>query len=251
MIVFFSGTGNSRWCAQFLARHLGESCVDAFPYLRSGDPARLHSDTPWVFVAPTYSWQLPRVFCDFLRRSRFSGCREAYFVMTCGAEVGASEARNRSLCAALGLSYRGTLPVVMPDNYLVLFPAPTPEEIRSCLSAAPQVLERAAGHIRAGEPFPPVRTGPLDGLKSGPVNFLFSRFQLRDKAFTVSSACISCGRCRDLCPLGNIRLEEGKPVWGGHCTHCMACLSACPVTAIEYGRATRGKARYQCPPYEP
>ena len=36
------------------------------------------------------------------------------------------------------------------------------------------------------------------------------------------------------CPLNNIRLENGKPVWGKHCTHCMACICDCPKEAIEY-----------------
>ena len=42
-------------------------------------------------------------------------------------------------------------------------------------------------------------------------------------------------------------MQEGRPVWGNRCTHCMACISGCPARAIEYGSATRGKARYQCP----
>ena len=50
-----------------------------------------------------------------------------------------------------------------------------------------------------------------------------------------TDACIGCGKCVELCPLNNIRLENGKPVWGKHCTHCMACICYCPKEAIEYG----------------
>lgn len=49
-----------------------------------------------------------------------------------------------------------------------------------------------------------------------------------------------------LCPLNNITLEDGKPLWGGNCTHCMACISYCPTEAIEYGRRSVGKPRYRC-----
>ena len=45
-------------------------------------------------------------------------------------------------------------------------------------------------------------------------------------------------------PLNNIRLENGKPVWGKHCTHCMACICYCPKEAIEYGKKSKGKPRY-------
>lgn len=45
--------------------------------------------------------------------------------------------------------------------------------------------------------------------------------------------------------MNNIRLENGKPVWGKECTHCMACICYCPAEAIEYGKKSFGKPRYQ------
>lgn len=39
-------------------------------------------------------------------------------------------------------------------------------------------------------------------------------------------------------------LQNGKPVWGQDCTHCMACLCCCPAEAIEYGKMSLGKPRY-------
>ena len=70
------------------------------------------------------------------------------------------------------------------------------------------------------------------------------------KASIDINKCISCGKCAAACPLGNIRMEQGLPVWGNRCTHCMACICGCPAGAIEYGNASRGKPRYQCPDYQ-
>ena len=39
-------------------------------------------------------------------------------------------------------------------------------------------------------------------------------------------------------------LQNGKPVWGQDCTHCMACICYCPTEAIEYGKMSLGKPRY-------
>lgn len=58
------------------------------------------------------------------------------------------------------------------------------------------------------------------------------------------NACIGCGKCVQLCPLNNIRLDKDKPVWGSNCTHCMACICYCPKEAIEYGKRSVGKPRY-------
>ena len=124
MIFYFSGTGNSRYCAKWLAHRLGDEAVDAFPFLRDGRFPALTSRSPWVFVSPTYGWQLPRIFEALLRGGRFSGSRDAYFVMTCGAEIGDPIPRLEALCRDMGLTYRGVLPVVMPENYIALFRAP-------------------------------------------------------------------------------------------------------------------------------
>lgn len=250
MIVYYSGTGNSRYCAQLLARKLNDQAVDVFSYLRDQVAAELSSQTPWVFVSPTYAWQMPRVFAQFIRSGTFSGSKDAYFVLSCGGETGNAVQGAADLCKEKGFSFRGLYPVVMPDNYLVLFPAPTPDESEKAIAAAQPRLEKAAACIAAGEDFPPVKVSALDKLKSGPINEGMYRFFIKTKPFHTTDACVQCGKCAELCPLGNIRLEQGKPVWGDRCTHCMACLCGCPVGAIEYGKSTRGKRRYQCPIYK-
>ena len=67
----------------------------------------------------------------------------------------------------------------------------------------------------------------------------------------MTDACVSCGKCAAVCPLGNIAMVARKPRWGGDCTHCMACICGCPAEAIEYGKKSLGKPRYQCPHYHP
>lgn len=249
MIVYFTGTGNSRYCAQWLAHALGDEAVDSFRFIRDGIAAKLTSEKPWVFVAPTYGWQLPHIFADFLRGGSFAGSRDAYFVMTCGSDIGSAGAKLAAFCARKDFNYKGVLQVVMPENYIALFDAPGPEEARKIIAAAKPTLENGAACIRDGWDLPASKVGVIDKLKSGVANAAFYRFIVKAKPFAVSDACISCGKCADVCPLGNIQLQGGKPVWGTRCTHCMACICGCPTSAIEYGKASRGKPRYQCPAY--
>ena len=244
MVVYYSGTGNSAHCARIIASALGDSCTPAFEYIRNGVAAELSSARPWVFVSPTYGWQLPRVFAGFIRSAALAGSREAYFVMTCGSEIGAAERGLRELCAEKSLDFRGVLEMVMPENYIALFSAPGPEEAARIVSRSKPVLDAGIDLIRRGEPFPATRPGALDRLKSGIVNRVFYRFIIKDGPFTATDRCISCGKCAEVCPLGNIELRDGRPVWQGRCTHCMACICRCPAGAIEYGRSTRHKNRY-------
>ena len=66
---------------------------------------------------------------------------------------------------------------------------------------------------------------------------MFYRLFVKAEAFRAEDTCIGCGKCVELCPLNNIHLENGKPVWGK--THCMACICYCPKEAIEYGKKSK------------
>lgn len=157
MTVYFTGTGNSRYCAQMLADKLGDELVDAFHFIRNGIAADFIFGRPWVFVAPT----------------------------TVGS---------------------------------------CPERAEACeiVTAAHPVLESGIACIREGRDFPAHKAGIVGKLKSGIVNHMLYRFFIKARPFTVSDGCISCGRCENACPLGNIQMKSGKPVWGDRCTHFMA-----------------------------
>ena len=247
MLIYFSATGNSRYCAQMLASQLNQGCYDATPFIRDNIPLDLTSETPWIFVSPTYAWQLPRVFINFIQNSSFNGNKNAYFIMTCGNDIGNAALRNQSLCVEKGLHYRGTFPVVMPENYIVMFKAPGPEKAAQIITAANPSIEEIRSCIQIGKDFPLPKKSAFSKLKSGIVNRLFYRYNIKTTRFIVSASCISCGKCEKLCPLGNIQIQAGHPVWGDCCTHCMACISGCPTEAIDYGKATRGKIRYHFP----
>ena len=250
MVVYFSGTGNSRYAARAFAKGLGEEPVDAGVLIKQRGTAALTSESPWVFVCPTYAWRIPRVFEDFIRRTAFAGSREAYFVMTCGGEIGNAARYLRALCEEKGFVFKGVLQLVMPENYIAMFDVPAEEECDKIREEAKPALRAAIGAVREGRDFPAWRPGWLDKVKSGVVNEGFYRFYVKDRKFSAGPDCSGCGLCESLCPPNNIRLVEGRPQWGGNCTHCMACICHCPAQAIEYGKTSRGKRRYRCLDWE-
>lgn len=250
MIVFFTGTGNSRRCAQLLCARLEEDVVDAFPYIRESKRLELKSERPWIFAAPTYGWQLPHVFRDLILNADLQGSRDAYFVMTCGAGVGNAEKYLRQLCEKKGLTFKGLLPVVMPENYIAMFPVPDDRAARVLIKKADKVVEKAVPAIKAGESLPAVKAGLAGKAMSSLVNTVFTRGVVTAKPFYAKDACIGCGKCRQVCPRKNITMENGRPKWSAECIHCMACISHCPTEAIEYGKKSKGKPRYRCPDWE-
>lgn len=52
-------------------------------------------------------------------------------------------------------------------------------------------------------------------------------------AFIVNDSCISCGACKNECPVGAISMgEERAAIVAGSCVECGACRAACPADAI-------------------
>ena len=249
MVVYFTGTGNSRYAAELLADVLGDEVVDSAGYIKNGIAADLVSGKPWVFVAPVYAWSYPEVFGNFIRSGCFSGETKAYFVLTCGSDMGAAWSRTEALCAEVGLTHMGTYPCVMPENYVAMFSAPAEEKAAKMIASAEIGLYELAEKIAACEALERPSNGFGGRFKSGPVNAAFSKYYISDKKFASGEKCVSCGLCADVCPLGNIVMENGRPKWTGNCTHCMACICSCPEEAIEYGKTSRGKRRYLCPKY--
>lgn len=249
MIVYFTGTGNSRYCAELLADKLQDEIIDSRPFIKDGIAAELTSEKPWVFVGPVYAWQMAHIFTDFIRSGSFSGSKDAYFLITCGASIAGAGGYMSALCEEKGLNYRGTVPVVMPENYVAMFAVPDEEKSLRMVNIAARRLEKWAGMIEEGESFPPDKNGFKEKFFSGAVNKGFYKGYVSAKKFYTTDKCIACGRCVDLCPLNNVSLAEGKVSWGDKCTHCMACICYCPTEAIEYGKASIGKRRYRCPDY--
>ena len=197
-----------------------------------------------MVVAPTYAWQMPKVVERWIRETEFEGNRNIYIVLTCGGSVGNAAAYAKKLCGEKGLRFSGLALVAMPNNYVALSNTPDKAECAAILEKAGERIVSLAALIQKGEPFPEAAISFKDRMNSGPVNGLFYALFVHDKGFAASEACVSCGKCAQRCPLNNIRISDGKPVWNGNCTHCMACIGGCPTEAIEYKSASKGNRRY-------
>ena len=244
MVLYFTGTGNSRYIAERIAVALGDELLSMNDHIKEGEPSPVASDERLVIVTPTYAWRIPRIVRDWLTETDFPCAKQTWFVMTCGSEIGNAAKYNRALCQEKQLTYMGTAQIIMPENYIAMFNAPQAEEARQIVARAEPDIDRVISAIKTGQKFALPRNNLYDRFMSGPVNPVFYSFFVKANAFTASDDCTGCGQCARLCPINNITIQNGKPVWGGNCTHCMACICHCPAEAIEYGKKSLGKPRY-------
>ena len=244
MILYFSATGNSEFLAKSFGDELGDEVVDLFSYIKEGRSGVFESDSPFVLVCPTYSWRVPLFLSNYLLTCDFKGSRDFYVVMNYGDSCGNAYYYIKEDLHKLGLNFKGLYGVKMPENYIMLFDIDSKEVNKKIIEEGSKKVGEIASFIRNKEAFPKKNVGLTGKFQSGVINPIFFKFIAKDNKFYATDKCISCGLCEKVCVLNNISYEDGRPVWNGKCTHCAACISKCPVSAIEYGKKTQGKDPY-------
>ena len=58
----------------------------------------IQSKKPLVFVGPVYAGRLPRVMNDYIQKVKFSGTKQAYFVVTCASTAWQTVEYVKKLC---------------------------------------------------------------------------------------------------------------------------------------------------------
>ena len=137
--------------------------------------------------------------------------------------------------------------LIMPDSYIGLpgFDINSEEVERSKIEQSIKKLPRIAEFILQNKTVEEVKPGPFPWSKSFILRPLFYRFFAGVRLFRSTEKCIGCGRCKNICPMQNIKLENKRPHWGNDCANCLACYHICPKNCIEYGRFSKGKGQYK------
>jgi len=245
-LFWFSGTGNSLYAAKKLAAALDNPQLVrmvCYPNAVGGRGSKVG------FVFPSYYGNLPRAVRSFIEKLEILPDTYIFAVVTGGGVKTGSIIELKSVLKKKNviLSYgRG---LHMSGNYIINYNPADPDRpdiIEKTLKKADRRLLKFAAEISAG----------VVSVKAIPVtaNRLYKNIEALDAAFTVNADCTGCGLCERLCPVANIRVcldpsqpGNGKPKWLHHCEHCVACISWCPVRAINYGDRTQSRRRYRNP----
>jgi len=250
MILYFTGTGNSKFVADYLAEQLEDITVSMNKMLKSNENLICESEKPYIVVAPIYAWRFPRVIEELLKNAELKGNKTVYCIATMGENSGNADKYLKRMFTDKAMNFTGYIGVEMQNNYLFMEKMPKPKDAEKNLGKVIPKLSKIVAAIKAGDTHCKKDKTPFAALMSSAVNAGFNKFMVKKQSFNVGANCISCGKCVSGCPVNNISMQDKKPVFSNKCIGCLACLHHCPKQAINVRKDTQDKGRYVCPEYK-
>ena len=233
--IYFSGTGNSKYCVETFLRQCGSDIPpvsieqpDAIQQLQ------VHQDL--VIGFPVQYSDLPKILRDFVvANGELWHGKHIFVIATMGLFSGDGAGTLARLLRSYGAVITGGLHLKMPDSICdePMLKRPLSKN-QQLIKQAEQKIGQAASAFARGTP-------PQEGL--GTLSHLLGLFGQRlyfgrmtqsysDKLKIGAGKCIGCGNCVQLCPMKNLSFDGGCVTPAGRCTMCYRCISKCPTQAI-------------------
>ena len=232
IILYFTGTGNCLYVARQLADENTE--LLSIPQLVKQERYELDADEIGV-VYPIYGHMPPYMVRQFIQKARLKA-QYAFAVLTYGARKCDAVEIWDGISRKAGNKFDYIATLIMVDNWLPNFDMNEQMKIDKHI---PENLEKISADIRQNKHWlEPVTEEErrnhrtfmeLSGLDPE-VGFL----KKSESCFAVTSDCVGCSVCVDVCPRGNYKHTSSGIRMQGDCEFCFACIQNCPQKAIRF-----------------
>lgn len=250
-MFFFSGTGNARNVAKWMVDSWRERGLPA----ETIDIAKIGDDRLEIgphdvvaIVSPTHGFNFPPITLGFLFALPKATNRNRAIIMNTRAGLrffgvclpglsGVAQLLAALVFLLKGYRVIGMRPIDLPSNWISIHPGLREDNVRAIYQRCETIARRFADRLLDGRRDLRALFDLPQDLLISPVaaGYYFAGRFFLSKSFFASSACDACGVCINQCPVGAIRLIDGRPFWSYRCESCMRCMNNCPKRAIETG----------------
>lgn len=140
------------------------------------------------------------------------------------------------ILALKGYRLAGAYPMrYTPENWTSLIPGYGEQSSRYMLAACQPRLEAFLSKLLEGRRCFHGLISAVFGFAIFKISLMYlvmGKFILAKTNF-YSSSCSGCGLCAENCPVGAIKMVQGRPYWKYSCESCMRCMNYCARKAVQ------------------
>jgi flavodoxin/NAD-dependent dihydropyrimidine dehydrogenase PreA subunit len=279
LIYYFSGTGNSLFTARYIAKKIKAEII-SIPSVINRKTIITEADVIGI-VYPVYHSGIPNIVKRFVLKLNNTKNKYIFAVCTYGDSPGLSieylkkllESRNAKLAAGFGIrmpynyiipsfsikkfSFSIILKNISMDKQLEIF-SDYKKKIKLILDyigskkegtfeTDSEMILQLVDFLRIRDSLGKILWLKMAGFKGKTDLSFHESIQLMDHGFFSDEKCNGCCICHKICPVNNIKMVKGKPVWCHRCEQCFSCLQWCPKESIQFGADTTENKRYHHP----
>lgn len=240
-VFYFSSTGNSLYVAKRIGGNL-ISIPKCFEKLKADGDFKI-SDSEVGIIFPIYGLCIPPFIHDFIKKLSVE-CSFFFAVATYGFFPGAVCGQLKNTETKNGRHFDYINRLKMAENCITFSDmknqkGDSPRQ-QKAISAISNDIQSKKTFVRSDSLLMKIMT------KHHTANYEFPTGTGITEKITVNESCAGCGTCAKLCPMKNISIQNGKPVFGKNCVSCGACIQNCTSNAIHHAEE-KSSARYRNP----
>lgn len=236
-VLYFSSTGNNL----YVAKQLGDKKYD-IPSLIASDTYDFEDDSIGI-VFPIYGLCVPPFIEEFIRKISVK-CDYLFAIATYGFFSGAACGQLSKMQTRNGRKFDYINKLKMAEN---------------CITFSDMAKQQ--GDSDKQQDAIALIIGDINNKKKYICRDSFlgktmTRQHMKNYEFPtgvgitdqikIDEKCVGCGVCEKLCPMNNIKIENGTPCFNKNCVSCGACIQNCPNNAIHHNNE-KSAARYRNP----
>ncbi len=248
IIVYFSGTGNTKFVAMQMKHYFEDQGVSVDIHSIEDD-FKIKDDLYdfVVFGSPKYYEYTPYFFQNWLKNNVpvFKKATPAIVYLTGVAPTKTSFNSEEAILRNKNCNVVISKTIRMPNNYLVSFFRPTTSEDNSAYTfEASTCSKKIVASFLKGE-VSKEKVRPVTAHLCKDVSKYYGKRTGRAaRHFSADDTCIQCGLCIKSCPTKNITLNNNQISFSDKCIMCTRCINICPNNSIIYKEKKVPQYRY-------